>query len=120
MNKPCQVPISFFQGETFALPPITWLDINGNPINMTSYTAVMMARQTVNNSTVIIDASTANGYLSISATLGQVQINLPAVYTATLPAPWQGFWDLFVYSPGGVATRLVGGPIYIGEAVTRT
>jgi hypothetical protein len=118
MNNPCQVPISFYQGENFSPPPINWVDENGDPIDMAGYTAVMMARQTVNNSSVVLNASTTNGYITISATLGQIQINLPPVYTATLPS-FQGVWDLFVYSGSTIAIRLVGGPINIFEPVTR-
>lgn len=118
MNNPCQVSIKFYQGETFNPPPISFVDQNGNAINLAGYTATMMARATVNNQNVEFNANTTNGYLSINATLGQITINIPASVTATM-ASFNGFYDLFIYSPTGQATRLFGGPICIPESVTR-
>ena len=119
MNNPCQVPISFYAGETFVPPPISWIDVNGNPVNISGFSATMMARVTTNSlNPPEILASTGNGLITVNGTMGTIQINISSTVTGTL-SPFCGVWDLFVYSPAGVATRLVGGNINILEPVTR-
>lgn len=120
MNAPCQVPLSFYAGETFSPPAFTWVDINGNPINLTGYTATLTVRQTVNSiDPPVVMATTQNAQIVLGGTSGTIQVVLNASYTTTLPNPFQGVYDIFVYSASGVATRLFGGPISINEPVTR-
>ena len=115
---PFSIPISFYGGESFIPPPISYVDVNGAPINLTSYTATMMIRGTVNAvNPPLINANTSNGMISINGPAGQIQINIPALVTSTVAVPFSGVWDLFIYSPLGIATRLVGGTININEAV---
>lgn len=110
------VPIKIWQGETYNPPPISFVDVNGNPINLTGYTATMSAKQTINSTNFAFQATTAN-YLTINGPLGTITINIPPTVTAPL-APFCGYWDIFIYSPMGYATRLVGGKIEIKESVT--
>lgn len=122
MNQPCVIPISFYQGETFAPQPILYLDVNGNPINLTGYSATFSARQTVNsNDPPIILATTGNGLITINGLNGSIQINLGSAFTSILPILYNGVWDLWIYGPALYpVTRLVGGTISILEPVTRS
>lgn len=111
------VPIRIYQGETYNPPVISYVDSNGNPINLTGYTAVMSAKQTINSTNFLFQATTANGQLVINPLLGTIAISIPSNVTAPL-APVSGWWDLFIYSATGLATRLVGGRITIAQSVT--
>jgi len=120
MDQQTMVPITIYQGETFAPPAILWIDANRTPVNISGFTAKLMARETVNGANPpVIDARTSNGLIVITGATGSIQIILGPTFTAALPAPFEGVWDLFVYSAAGVATRLVGGTICIKEPVTR-
>jgi hypothetical protein len=119
MDNPYSVPIDFYIGETFSPLPITWIDSTCTPVNISGYSATLTARNTVNASNpAILLATTGNSQITVNGTLGQIQIVIGSGVTSTL-SPFQGVWDLWVYSPSGVATRLVGGCINVREAVTR-
>ena len=120
MNDPCQIPISFYQGETYAPPTISWIDVNGNPVDLTGYSAILQARQTVASvNPPVINVSSTSGNIILGDQAGTINIVLGSGLTGVLPAPWCGVWDLFVYSPAGVVTRLIGGSVNIKEPVTR-
>ena len=120
MNDPCQVPLTFYAGETFIPPAITWLDQNSVPVNLVGYSASLTFRQTITtNDPPFLLATTGNGMIALGGALGTIQVNVSATVTATFAVPFCGVWDLFVYSSTGVATRLVGGNVNIREAVTR-
>lgn len=112
-----EVPIIIYEGETYNPPAISFVDVNGNPINLSGYTAVMSAKQTFNSTQFAFQATTVNGMLTINGAAGQITINIPPSITSGL-APFCGYWDIFIYSAMGYATRLVGGKINIPESVT--
>lgn len=120
-----EVPIQFYLGETFQPPPVLFQqEVNGVwvSVNLTGYTATFTARNTINSvDPPYILATTQDGYIVINGTAGSIQLTLPSTYTQQLQVPFQGFWDLWVYSPAytPVATRLVGGIINVLQPITR-
>ena len=120
MNQPNAIPIEFYAGETYAPSTISWIDSDSNPINLSGYSAQLQARQTVGSidPPEILVSSTTGGII-LGGTLGTINIVISSAITGTIPAPWYGFWDMFVYSPSGVATRLIGGTIQVKQPVTR-
>jgi hypothetical protein len=97
---------------------IRWTDADGVPINLTGATAAMQVRQATNVSTVLFEASTANGKLAIAATDGQITLTITAAESAAFT--WSfGKYDLEVTTAGGLVYRLLRGTISISAEVTQ-
>lgn len=90
----------------------------GAAIPLTGYTARMQARETVSSAVAVIDATTANGQLSINGAGGIVTLSLSATVTAAL-AFRTAVYDLEIISGSGVVTRMVQGVITLSREVTR-
>lgn len=120
MNQPCQIPLEFYAGETFAPTPFLWINSLDNPIDLTNFTATMTIRQSLGSQDppLIVCYSTA-GQVLLGGTLGTIQPYLTPSVTGTFPNPFNGVWDLWMYDQNGVATRLLGGPLSILQPVTR-
>ena len=111
------IPITIYQGETFNPLPISFVDVNGNPINLTGYSAVMSAKVALQDTAFAFQVTSATSMIVINGAAGTITINIPPSVTAQL-APFTGVWDLFITSPMGYVTRLLGGVISIPESVT--
>ena len=118
-------PIEFLIGETYAPPAFLWqikdnsCPPNITPMNLTGFQATFTAKQSVNSTLPPeVLATTENGMIVINGPLGSIQLILPAWYTATI-IPFEGFWDLWVYSPpySNNATPLFGGTIKVALGV---
>lgn len=118
MNGQCGLPLSFYAGESFFPPIWTWLDINGNPVNLTGASAVFTARQNVQSpDPAIILATSGAGLILLGGVAGTIQINFNSAFTSVLPFPWNGYWDVFITLQSGAVYRLVGGTLCINEPV---
>ncbi len=107
------------QGSSF-LRIVIYRDSDGNPVDLTGYTATMQIRRTKESSSVIQELSTSNGYLQLGGVIGTISIILPASITDSLDFVW-GRYDLELY-PGGNATqaiRLLEGKVNLSKQVTR-
>ena len=107
------------QGATFKVI-FQWTDANNTPINITGYSARSQVRPTIESATVLVDATTVNGKLSIVAPAsdGKVQLLISATETATLPSG-TAVWDLELIAGDGTVTRLLQGSVTISPEVTR-
>jgi hypothetical protein len=95
-----------------------WKDSTGTIINLTGYTARMQIRQTVSSSTILLDLSTLNGRIVITALSGQIRLLVSAADTGAIT--WQrGKYDLELVSSTGVVTRLLYGEVEVSKEVTR-
>jgi len=81
--NPGRYNISVVNGTTFTLAP-QWI-INNFPVNLTGYTADMQVRDVSNN--LIVELSTANGKIVITATTGTTTLTLTAAQTAVSVLP---------------------------------
>lgn len=104
------------QGATWAEEVII-KDVNGDPINLTGYTACMQVRLTY-GSTIIISMSTANGRITITPLTGTLSILVSAADTTTL-APGVYKYDLEITS-GAYISRVLEGKFTISAEVTTT
>lgn len=119
MQNNCGFPIELVQGTDFSWQ-ITYTDPDGNPIDLSGYTAEMQVRQTINsNDPPLMTASTGNGYIAITAASGLITISVPNAITQLIPAPLKAWYDLVLTSGVGVKTRLIFGQVTIPELVTR-
>lgn len=105
------------QGTTFTVS-FAYRDSAGAPINLNGYVARMHARQPLESSRTLINATTANGLLVITAVTGTITLNLTATQTAALSFTTARY-DLEIESPAGIVTRLVEGTITLSKEVTR-
>jgi hypothetical protein len=95
------------QGATWYLT-ITY-EQGGNPINLTGWSARLQVREGP-GSVLLIDASTANGRITLGGSTGNIAIVVPASVMATvLAGTWQ--YDLQVTSTDNppIVTRLLAG-----------
>lgn len=86
--------ITVQQGVAFKLN-IAAQNKDGTVKDLTGYTGKMQIRPAAGSGTLLMEASTANGYLTINAPGGIVMVNVPS--TITDPMTWtNGVWDLEV------------------------
>lgn len=104
------------QGSTYTLQ-ITWRDSANALINLTGYTARMMAR-TEAAATATIFSLTSASEITLGGVAGTVLITIPAASTLALTAG-DYVYDLEVVSGGGLVYRLVKGRCTVDAEVTR-
>jgi len=90
---------------------------NALPVDVTGYTADLQIKQNANSSTVLFEASTANGDIVLGGTAGTIALTIPASATGGFTFR-QAVWDILLTSPAGIATRLLQGIVYVSPAVT--
>jgi len=91
---------------------------NGTPVDLTGFTADMQIRQNVQSSTILYEASTANGAIVLGGTAGTITLTIPA--SATAGFTWiKGVYDMNLTSSGGIVTRLLQGTVVVSPEVTR-
>lgn len=118
-NASQNLPIAIIQAATL-IKTIYYLDPNGDPVNLTSYTAKMMFRTTVEDTgSPIISLSTDDGSIVINASLGIVTITISSAITSLLLDGQQMVYDLFLYSPTGIVTPLLAGPACVYGSTIR-
>jgi hypothetical protein len=105
------------QGATFTIT-FGYRASTGAPINLTGFSARMHARQPLESSRTLINATTANGLLTIAPLDGTVTLALTATQTAALNFD-KARYDLELEAGNGVVTRLVEGTITLSKEVTR-
>lgn len=93
------IDIAIQQGATFILP-IYYKDSEGEPIDLTGYTAKMQIRQTRNaEDPALVDLTTENGGIIITADEGLVTIIISSDITAALDVLINGVYDFFLFAP---------------------
>jgi hypothetical protein len=105
------------QGATFTAT-ITWSDENGDPVNLTGYTARMQLRPDVTSSTVTLELLDSNGRIALGGAAGTITLTIAATDTAAIGAG-NYVYDLELESGGGVVTRLLKGGVNVDAEVTR-
>lgn len=98
---------------------IIYNDSNGDPVNITNNTAAMQLRTSPLANNAVLTLTTENGGISIVGGLGKLTITASATQTAALK-PQKYTYDLELYSPGGIVTRLMQGTILVNPETTRT
>ena len=99
---------------------VTWEDVNGDPIDITGYTAALQLRTSPLARVVSLNLTTENNGLAIDGPIGKVSIHATNVQTADL-TPQRYTYDLELYSPTNpvVVTRLIQGTIEVSANTTR-
>jgi hypothetical protein len=105
------------QGATF-VRQLTWRDPAGSAIDLTTYTARMQVRPSVDAAgAAVLELTTENGRIALGGTAGTINLTVAATAMAEIPA------DTFVYDlemvNGSIVTRLVQGSFNVRGEVTR-
>lgn len=106
------------QGTTWSVS-LTYKDEQGNPVDLTGYTAKMQVRPSVRSQKVLLELSTSNGKITIDGPAGRIQLQLEPQDTTNLGLVRQGVYDLEMTSPSLVVDRLLEGTVFIRPEVTR-
>jgi hypothetical protein len=115
--QPGKYNLTIVQGATLE-EAITWQDAQGNPIDLTGYTARAQARQNYEDATPFMNLTTENGGIILGGANGQIKLSLNASATAAITAE-TGMWDLELVTASGAVYRLLQGSVTISKEVTR-
>lgn len=110
-----KLDLSLYRSDNFN-HQITWQDADGNPIDLTSYTAKMQARKTVSTTTVLMTATDTDG-LVLGGAAGTIDIQLTPAQTNI--SNQDNVYDLELTSPAGFITTVVQGLFIVKQDVTR-
>lgn len=113
----CQYDITVDQGASWSLL-LRWEDDDGNPIDLTSYSAKMQIRPYYNSPVVVATLSTINGGIVIDGDAGEVTAQLSASETGGMTV-LEGVYDMELTSPTGMITRIISGKYTLSPEVTR-
>lgn len=115
--SPGNYDITIYQGTTYN-QQFTWKDQNDTPINLTGYTARMMARTSVDAPTPFITLTTANGGIALGGAAGTITLVMNDSGTSGLTNT-SGVYDLEVIDGSGNVNRLLQGNLFVSAEVTR-
>jgi len=105
------------QGAAFKLN-VQAQNADKSAMNLTGYSARMQIRASATDPSILMEASTANTYITINGPGGVVMINVPA--TITDPMTWtDGVWDLEIFTNTTDIIRLAEGSASLSPEVTR-
>lgn len=88
------------------------------PVNLTSYTARMQIRETVETTTTLVELTTENGGITLGGAAGTITLLIAATATDDLDFE-TAVYDLELISGSGVVTRLLYGDVTLVSEVTR-
>jgi|SRR5882762_1344453 len=121
MGTPAEYFLTVDQASTFRLS-VTWTDPNGTPINLTGFRVLFQLRSLIDHNSPELrfdSAALLSGqHIGTLGSSGQIDITIDDELTAPL-APGMSAWDLLVESSVGVRDKLVYGPVFVRETVTR-
>lgn len=108
--------LTFSQGATWKLS-MTYTSGDGQPIDLTDYTARMQARISYNSPDAVLDLQDGAG-INLGGTAGTIELLVPADQTEDIAAK-QYVYDLEIESPSFEVSRVVQGTLIVTPEVTR-
>ena len=103
------------QGATFS-KQLTW-EIDGDPVDLTTYTARMQVREKYSSTNPTVSLTTENGGITLGGDEGTIDIDISSTATAAIVAK-EYVYDLELVS-SSVVTRLIEGKFIVTPEVTR-
>ena len=105
------------QGEAFE-QGFGWDDGDGNPKDLTGYTARMQIREDIDAATFILELTTENGRILLGGATGDIDLYVSATDTAALDFD-AAVYDLEIVPPDGKVKRFAEGKVSLHREVTR-
>lgn len=96
---------------------LTWKDAKNKPVNLTGWTARLQVRPEFGSSTVLLDASTDNGRITLGGVAGTIAVVVSDEVTKDL-AFESAVYDLKMTPPDGESIRLIEGTVALSPGVT--
>jgi hypothetical protein len=128
-QPPAPLTLSIWAGQTFQ-DVLTLQDPTGNPINLTGYTAAMMARPYPEAfDPPYISWTDTAGNIVLGGTAGTITFAIPATVTAALattagvPNPFDlqtWFYNMILTSSTGIAEVVIQGALLVFPSITGT
>ena len=114
---PGNYDITIYQGTTYT-QEFTWKDEADTLVNLTGYTARMMARTSVDMASPFLTLTTENGGIALGGVAGTIAITMSDTDTSALSIT-SGVYDLELVDSLGKVSRLLQGNLFISAEVTR-
>ena len=114
---PGDYDITIYQGATFN-PVFIWKAENGDPVDLTNYSARMMARPSAESQRVFFELSSDDSTITLGGIDGAIAPIMSAEETANI-TDTSGVYDLELTAQDGTVTRLLHGRVLISREVTR-
>lgn len=111
------IDLEIEQGATFTLE-LSVVDDDSEPIDLSGYTARMMIKRDARESSALLELTTTNGRIAITALTGLVLLYLTAAETAAITAWMRAVYDLELINSGGNVIRLCEGAVLVTANVT--
>lgn len=115
-QAPGNYNLTIYRGADFNTV-LTWKDQANTTVNLTGYTARMMAKVTYATVTPYITLTTENGGITLGGVAGTITLSINAAATAALTTE-SGIYDLELVSAVGFVTRLLQGTVTLSLEVT--
>jgi len=112
---PALVDLCLPQGATWDTK-FAW-ESGGTAVDLTGYAARMDLRASAEAASATVSLSTASGTISVNSS-GEIQLNYPAVSSATITAATY-LYDLELESGSGNVRRLIEGKAVVSREITR-
>lgn len=116
-TMPGNYNFTIYQGATFRRI-FTWKDENEEVVDLTSYTARMHIRESVDADDPFLTLTTENGGISLGGMSGTITLAISDSDSAAITVT-NGIYDLELESGAGTVTRLLQGNVIISKEVTR-
>ena len=114
-KQPAQVDLALPQGQTWDTE-FLW-EADGDPVNLTGWTARMMLRATAEAASPTVSLSTATSTMTALCT-GVIGLSYSAISSAAITAATY-LYDMEVVNPYGVVRRLMEGNAVVSREMTR-
>jgi hypothetical protein len=114
--KPAQIDLTIEQGARF--DKVLYYKPNNVAADLTGYTARMQVRQTVASNAVLLELTTENGRITITADEGKLTLFVASADTAALTFT-DAVYDLELVDGDGEVIRLCRGAVHLEKEVTR-
>jgi hypothetical protein len=108
--------LTFSQGATWKLA-LAYNNSDGDPIDLTNYSARMQARPAYTSDDVVLNLANGSG-ITLGGTAGTINLLVAATATAAIGAA-QYVYDMELVSGSGEVTRLIEGTLVVTPEVTR-
>lgn len=105
--------MTIYQGANLTLP-LTWKDSAGAAIDVTGYSARLVARQNTVDDPILMDLTSGAGTIVVGTTDGLFTITMTAAQTAALDFD-QANYQMEVTSGSGYVTRLLQGTVTLSK-----
>ena len=109
--------INIEQGSTYNRT-LTYKQSNGNPVNLSGFTAQMHMRKNIDDAATVLELSTSNNRITLGGSNGTIALTITATDTGNFPAI-EGVYDLEINNGSDIIEKVIAGTFTVTKQVTR-